>query len=1012
MLALALTLGAGCTIDVDPGELEALPLQPTERFVTGSTFFLPLPEQSKWTLASAPEGNQNEVVAGNDGYARFTPIVPGEYEFVVDATDERRTLTAVEQFPYEHFNYYQTSSMALVDGQLWVANLFDPHISRVDPDSGQVQGTVRVGPWPVALAHAEDQGVVLVAHKAGDTVGFVDTAEGILLDSVWVGDEPAEIKVSPDGATAYVSLATEDAIAVVDVPSRSVVGRVETNANATSMALSDDGRTLFVASYRSGVGDRQIFDADERADRFDIAVVDTETLEVTDYIPSVGATIGGLLLDAGVLYVAATRVALEELSPLNEDSRAFQHVVAAYDTSMLTEIASADIGRQASAPDFAVRPFGMTMAGDTLWVTTEGSDLVVGLSPADLTESTRFSAAGRPRTITSDGNRLFVHGAQGYTVTMADDVGNVTGTAQLSGDPRPAGVAVGQAIYTGVGERGGNNHSCADCHVDGLTDGNVWNAGFSLSASRPMFWMEGTSPIGWEGDAYDLRSYLFGSPAPTIGIIPSTESLNGVYDYLAAFVPPPAANGWTERDGSLTEDGLRGKALFDGQGNCASCHAGPLTTQGLRLPNGGTDDAHPIVVPSLVGSYRHTFWLVNGAARTLEEAVVAMLPLSNTTLTDDEVVDVAQYLRELTAREFFVLSTTPNTGAQQARNDGPILATMSHPVFDDPDNLARVGLRSEQGDTVDIEVEAEGRRLTITPAAALDPGLRYELVFAEDFEAFAGWTLGAESTHAFTVAAAPALRLEGDYIITVEHPNIDQELGRYDDSVTFSIPLAMTANPTSYGAVLDNQPTENIEWSYDVVVAGDVAHFPPFAFPAGPDGFLNRSFPSEITLVDDDGDGVADSGSSTLFFRSPGLEANDVRWTIERPGEAPTGCDGQEGDNPIDLTVDDAGRPTIDWSADTEGLGYYVTDPDAVPPMGPGPVTGGETYWAVGTAAFPDGFRGPVVYGEVPEGGVDASEDSDAPAGGAELPPSTCIKLTVIFTDFSTTTLRYETPAG
>lgn len=1013
MLALALSLGAACQIELEPGELEQLQLQSTRRFPIGSTFYLPAPAEGQWTLAGGPEGNDNQVVTGADGYARFTPVTAGEYEFVISGTDVRRTMTAVDQAPYEHFNYYQTSSMAMVDGELWVAHLFDPHLSRVDPASGEITGTIQVGPWPVSLAHVPDQGTVLVAHKAGDTVGFVDVAAGRLVDSLWVGDEPAEIVLSPDGATAYVSLATEDAVVVVDVARREVVGRVQCNANPTTMAISDDGATLYVASYRSGVGDRQKFGVDDRGDRFDISVVDTESLEVTGYMEGAGATIGGIWLAGDRLYVAATRVTLEELSPTDEGNTAFQHSVVVYDTTTRAEIAAVDLGRQASSSGMAVRPFDMTIAGGTLWVVTEGSDLVVGLDPETLAETARFSAEGRPRTILADDDRLFVHGAQAYRVTMASSDGTVTTTAQLSGDPRDESLALGQSMYTGVGARGGYNHSCADCHVDGLTDGNVWLAGFAASASRPMFWMEGTGPIGWEGDAYGLRSYLYGSPAPTIGVIPTTESFQAFYDYLAAFVPPPVGNGWTRRDGSLTDDALRGRELFEGEGACAGCHAGPLTTQGLRLPGGGTDDSHPIVVPSLVGSYRHTFWLVNGAARTLEEAVEAMLPLSNTTLSAGEISDVARYLKELTAREFFVLTSTPQSGAARVRNEGPLTVALSHPVFEDPSNLAKVTLQTSGGDAVQATVEADGRRLTLTPAAALTPGQAYEVVIAEDFEAFSGWTLGSEATIPFTVADMPGLGLEGEYVITVQHPNLDRENGRYDNSMVLPIPLAMTATPNGYGAVLDSQPSAEVQLAYDVVVEGDTAYFPPFAFQAGPPGFFNRSFPSQIILVDDDGDGIADSGESTLFFRSPGLEATDVRWTIARPSDEPTGCSGQEGDNPVDLMVDEVGNPTIDWNAEeVQALGYFVTDPDAVPPMGPGAVTEGETYWAVSSASFPDGFVGPVVYGEIPEGATDVSAASEAPEGGAELPRGSCVKLSVVFTDFTTTTVRYETPAG
>ena len=1006
---MALTGAAGCGAAVEVGELQPLPLQAARRFPVGGTYFLPNPVSGRWSLVSGPEDNANEVVAGDDGFSRFTPVVTGDYVFQIDGSEERRSLTVVADVPYEHFNYYATSSLAQVGKELWVAHLYDPHISRVDPNSGEVLGEVLTGSWPAALAWSETQGVALVAHKAGDTLGVIDVAAGRLVDAVWVGDEPSEVVVSPDGGTAYVSLVTEDAIAVVDIARRSVVGRIAANKSATAMALSPDGATLYVASYFSAVSDRLQFPADPRNDKYDIAVIDTATRKVTGYIEAVGSTIGGLLLDGDRLYAATTRAAVQELSG-TEGMTAFRHSVVLYDTATRKEIVAADVGRQDSSTGLAVRPFGMTLANDTLWVTFEGTDQVVGLDPKTLTEKTRFAAEGRPRTIVASEDKLFVHGAQGYQVTVASSAGAPVSVIELAGDPRDAGVSAGQAMYTGTGAKGGVSHSCADCHVDGLTDGNVWSAGgFSESSSRPMFWLEGTAPIGWEGDAHDLFSYLYGSPGPTIGVPVSTELHQAFYDYLSALIPPPPANGWTERDGSPSAAALRGEALFRGKANCASCHAGPLTTAGLRLPQGGTQDTHPIVVPSLVGSYRHGHWLVNGAAWDLGEAVDAMLPLAGSELTGAEKDDLVRYLQELTAREFFVLASTPAADAVQVRSEGALQVTLSHPVFADAENLKRVRLVMVDGAEVAVTVAADRRHLKVTPAAPLQAGGVYELIVSEGFEAWNERTLAADHKVRFTVAKAPTLKLDGDYVLTVDHPNLDMVNKRYDPTTIIPIEVTLKATSTGYGATVVETVTDILTSQLDVVIAGDTSYWPPFPFPVGP-GFLNRSFPTEMLLVDDDADGVADRGESTLLLRSPGLEASGVRWTIARDSGEPTDCSGMEGEHVVDLSTDGSGAPTVNWVDDVDALGYYVTDEAAKTPLGPGPVTGGVTYWALSTASFPTGFRGPVAYGALPMGATDVSMDSMAPVGGAPLPAKSCVKLTLVFSDFKSSVLRYETP--
>jgi hypothetical protein len=93
--------------------------------------------------------------------------------------------------------------------------------------------------------------------------------------------------------------------------------------------------------------------------------------------------------------------------------------------------------------------------------------------------------------------------------------------------------------------------------------------------------------------------------------------------------------------------------------------------------------------------------------------------------------------------------------------------------------------------------------------------------------------------------------------------------------------------------------------------------------------------------------------------------------------------------------------PTITWEGDTNLLGFYVTDPGARLPLGPGQtVRDGAAYWAISTIEFPAGFAGPITYGQLPEGAMDVSEDNGAPTGGAPLEPGRCYQFSVITNQF------------
>ncbi len=985
---------------------DILPLQPTLRFPIGSTFYLP---GSGWTVSDAPESNANIIFDGPEGFSRFTPVVGGEYRFEkVDGSTQ--TLVVVNDSPYEHYNYYPTSSVTRVGDEIWVAHVFDPHISRIDPKTGEVVGTIATGPWPVAIAWVEGMDVALVAQKAGDTLGIIDLSTHQLVDAVWVGDEPADVVVSPDGEWAYVSLTTDDAVARVSVSDRVRHSVVETNSTPTSLDLSVDGSTLYVASYRSAIGERSDGSYDEKADLYDIAVVDTSAFKVSGYIESVGSNINGILVDGDVLHVATTRMSPAINNNLDPNNPGFTHTVATYDLSTREEVTSADIGRQESSSGFAVRPFGLVRLDDTLWVVSEGSDLLLGLEASDLSEQVRYDVPGRPRALLHNEGSLYVHGVKSYNVNVVNPINGEQERIELGGDPRPMTVAAGQYLYTGTGDFGGANHSCNECHVDALSDGNLHRVGvFDYKAvSRTFFWMEGTHPIGTEGDGADLNSYVFGVPGPTIGMNIDDDIQEYFYAYLAALVPPPAANGKTRLDGSMTESALRGKAVFENEAGCVSCHVGPLRTDQRQYSLVGRES--PTDVPSLIGAYRHAFWLLDGSARDLGTAVDAMLEISGRTLDEGQRDDVVRYLQELTTRDFFLLDSKPLRHQKNAMTfgpDAPIRLTLSHAVLDSEVNLSALALRDSEGQSVDISVVASARHLVVTPATDLEYSTQYTLLIPKGFEAFNESKFKQDTELKFETAPAPELKLEGEYLMTIMRPGLDVQTQRYNYDVLIAAESALVAEPTPFGARVKATFNDRLTTEYDVVVEGTTSRWPPLIMPTS-DNLFGKTYPANAELVDDDGDGVVDRGEGTLFYRSPGLEAEDVVWTLARPVDQEEAvCGMAEGSHEVTLQMGDGNLPVVSWEDDIDALGYYVTEPSGQPPLGPGVVSNGDAYWVLQTPDFPNGFRGPISYGVAPENSLDVSEANGSIIGGVELPETGCIKLTIDFADFSRTVITY-----
>jgi DNA-binding beta-propeller fold protein YncE len=1025
---LALLSAAGCRApEASDCIADVFTAQAHERFVAGQTYWLPVLDDTgrcadlQWTIAERPEASLDQIVDGADGIWRITPSTTGTYRFELegargssDAGSITLEVVAAQDKPFENLNYYPSGSVAQVGDELWVANVQAPTITRIDPTTMTVLGEIEVGPWPVSLAWREGMTFALVAHRGSDTLGVVSLADEVgparLIDAIWIGDEPAHVVVDGEGKRAYASLQAEGAIAVIDLEQRTRTSRVDVVRDPRALALSEDGKTLWVASHRSGHPDRYPYDADAIDAERDVAVVDTQTGEVVDWWLDVGTTITALTLgpDGDELYMSRVRndTAANLADP---DGLSFVHEVAVFDAASGELLRSADLGRQSSSGGPVVSLHGLSVAADRLWVVAEGSDLAIALDPTTLAEQARVVAQGRPRSLVRVGDQLFVHGAQRTTLTRlaADADSDAVGDSLITTiDPRPESVIEGQAYFTGAGRDYAVTWSCNSCHADGLSDTLIWNAGpFSgRKVSRPFFWLEGTWPLGWDGYLSSVDNYAF-TVNTNIGVRPTTAEHRALSAYLSSLMPPPAANGHTRRDGTLSELGERGKQVFEDEAGCAGCHALPMTTSRALLPAGVSEG--PTDVPALVGSYRLGAWTKLGAATSLTEAVdLVSAAFGGGDLDDEQRGALDHFLLELTARDLLVLNSDPRPGLASVAIDQPLTLTFSGPIWSDPSNLELAWLRGPAGE-IDVtrELAGSGRHLTLTPTVALEHGVQYTLVVEPTLEAFDERTLWSadpaepivwEST--FTTAAAPALRLSGEYLWTIDMPTADIAAGEFDLENTIPTVVTLSAAETASGAALLLDYGQDLVLERIAVVDGSTFVTPALPIPIGP-SFADSSGARGM-LIDLDDDGIGDEAEGTLIISGPGFQESGVHWRLSRPTAQGECNEGSDGALAIDLSFDLDGLPFVEWGADL-GLGVYFIDPDAQPPAGPGqPVTGGAVHWAIQLENFPDGFAGPVTYGVVPPAAVDTTADVGGGMGPAELIPGQCYKVVVLTTGF------------
>ncbi len=1003
-------------VTADPCAVQTLPLQSRVRFPVGATLYLPaMPDVEAcgaiaWTMSSAPAGNANVLVAAEDGFARFTPHVEGDYAFTGTHPETGETLqetfTVVSSVgqAFHNYNYYPWHSVANVGDELWVANVYSPTISRLSRVDLSTIGLIEVGEWPTSLAAVPGQEMVVVANKASDTLGFVDVREERQVDAVWVGDAPAGVVVSSDGTRAFVSLSGSNQVAVVDIAERKLVKQIDAVFDPLALTLNESGNQLFVASHRSGQTNQYPYEARDLEEEKDIAIIDTNSLEVTGFILEASSTINDLFYNAASdeLWMVATSNDIE--GGLNDaDVYSFMHevVVLEPEAGVASRIRSADLTRQASSTGDAVSLQNMTVCNGEIWVTAESSDATIVLDPTTLEETARYTTTGRPRSVSCDDGLTVVHGAVTNALhRIGSD--NVATVGTNSPDTREDNIIFGQQVFTMPGETVGSNRTCASCHVDGLSDGVVWNAGPfpNHQVTRPFRWLEGTGRIGWDGYVGSIKvsGFVGGS---TINARPNTEQAVSLGDFLASLMPAPAANGWTERDGSMTAQAMEGFQVFQAKAGCGGCHQGKLTTNKAIYEDGLTEGVTD--VPSLVDVTRVGSWLKDGSAATLKDSVDVALSAFGRTLEAKDMDAMMRYLQEITARDFFILNSNYDELGILGI-DQQIKLTFSQPVFNDPINLTHIRVAAPDGSLIALSAEANNRHVTLTPLENLDADTVYTLTVSTAFQAQNGWTPAEDIEEKIQTARRPQVTLEGEYQWIVAVPVLNFQEGNFsENTIEALVPVTITESREGSGVAVFDMGLELL-YTTEYVVDGPNIRIHDLPVPAGP-SFGNGSA-LNAGLFDADGDGVADGVSGELNLSGPAFDIPGVRWRLQREPQAPApgGC-VEESSGSFEINIDRSGSDVvISWDG-PNAIGLYVTVPEATMPTGPGTtVSGGEAFWVLEFQEFPAGFSGPVTYGSATSESRDASPTHGAVEGGAELVEGECYKFSLVTNSFETVT--------
>lgn len=591
------------------------------------------------------------------------------------------------------------------------------HAITVNPDSHTVTAIserslskaweVTVGKNPRTLA-AAPTGDLWVVNQDDATLSILTPSTGSLRQTIALptASRPYAIAFSPDGRAAYVTLQGTGRLLKLDLAGR-IVGELHLGPKPRGIAMTGDSRRILVSRFISPPDEGEVYEVDAATFR----VVRTFDLAF-DPGPDTERSGRGLPNYLGTVRISPD--GQRALVPSKKDNLArgvFRDGrELTFDTMVRTIVSQLDLAHNTEDLDARIDINDRDMAqavhfspvGDVFFVAVQGSNrveiyntvtgallggMITGLAPQGL-------------AMNRDGSKLYVQNFMSRTVSIFDTTAIVKAVNNTA--PRLAEVSTvaretlstavlrGKRIFYNADDRRMNRDgylSCASCHLDGESDGQVWDFTQRGEGLRNTISLVGRAGLGhgrvhWSANfdeiqdvENDIREDFLGT-----GFLSATQytqtsnplgarkaGLSADLDALAAYVTSLATvprSPYRNTDGTLTAAGQAGKALFANL-NCQRCHQGATFTDSQRhdvgtiqgssglglgepLPGKGFD------TPTLKGLWDSAPYLHNGQAATLHEVLQNARHMGRA-LSATEKSQLVAYLQQIDEREVGVV---------------------------------------------------------------------------------------------------------------------------------------------------------------------------------------------------------------------------------------------------------------------------------------------------------------------------------------------------------------------
>ncbi|WXB94862.1 beta-propeller fold lactonase family protein [Bacillus sp. FJAT-52991] len=608
--------------------------------------------------------------------------------------------------------------MSTKSEMIFTANIDVDTVTMIDSKTKKVKNEIEVGKQPVQLVLSPDEETLYVSCRYDNRVDVIDVKKQKVVDSIKTGIEPYGLMTSQDGKKLYVANYRENNISAIDLKSEKVKN-IEVGDRPRTLAISKDGKKLYATNYLNG----EIKVIDTVKDKVSNTITLASSPDQSNRKKSQGtpntleqfvispdgktAWVSHLLTNTDTpvqfdetIFPAISVIDLEKEKEKVEERKELFEEINVTDRQNQTMIVS-------NPYDIVFQP-----DGSKAYVVMSGSeDLVVFdlKRGGNAVQVLRRIEGDNPRgaVLSPDGKTLFVHNAMSHDLATIDTGGDSSyGRAKMAGenikliekDSLDPLVREGKTIfYSGNSDEyatditGDNWMSCISCHADGEINGlSISTVKGPRNIPSNVLTTE-TGLFMWDGSRDDFTDYLLTVQGEMGGMMdydpskPLPKEVEHMYDAMFAYLKDPNSfpvpKSPYRKNGELTADAEAGKILFEGKGQCLSCHGGKMMTDSVQaigkdgnLSTDNTQFLHDIGTgsdqdqpsdgdgraqftnkrddkkfdtPTLRGVWATAPYFHDGSAKTIEEAVTRHNYDNAPELSAEEIDKIAAYVKSI-----------------------------------------------------------------------------------------------------------------------------------------------------------------------------------------------------------------------------------------------------------------------------------------------------------------------------------------------------------------------------